>query len=752
MSPPPVSAEEDVDSTAELPTLDVAASAAARPAKHDGGDDHHTRTDTWVLPQPAVVGGEQLREFEAQQQTLLATVQSLTEELRESRELLRGKDERLRQVEQVRDETQAAHAAAATRLASLSAELEAQRRGDASAAASTTVADAGASERLATLGAQLEQQRSEASRQAEQLEQATGTHAAAEQRLSALQVELEQRQVVVTQLTAQAEELAQAHAQAELRVTALGAELQSERAAGAQRAEQLQQSVRTQADDARRAQETAAQLAQLRAEHTAAQERGAQLQRELADQSRASQARQSQQLELHQAEAARGRAHAEQALRQLHEERNRSAGYLESLSSLEARRCMVEQLVIDMDQSGSSLESELLGVRRELSAREARMGELASELSERDTRLARLEQQLSTFKETLAQRDTQLRDAHREGAGLQASVTRLQGELAQSGERLRALEDRSEQQRANDAQQQDELRRLRTESRELRSALESARAGAASASSQASSQDSALSQAQSALHAERERATQLESELATVRGEMEDWGGVLRTAQNHLSAVAEAEARTRRLEAELAQQREAARGLQAQADGHAARVLELQSDLQSAAGNLSRLEQEARQRSARLEELEQAQQLWRGAAAEMRHASTDTANTPALREAARALAADPDATEVAPALDGEIRVLIHGEGEHEIVHVLGRKTSIGRTPDNDLQLDTKFVSRHHAVILVGPTHTIIEDLNSTNGVVVNGRKVTRHTLQEGDTVAIGRAQYRFAIRRSSDKR
>ena len=84
--------------------------------------------------------------------------------------------------------------------------------------------------------------------------------------------------------------------------------------------------------------------------------------------------------------------------------------------------------------------------------------------------------------------------------------------------------------------------------------------------------------------------------------------------------------------------------------------------------------------------------------------------------------------------------------------MLGRKTSIGRTPDNDLQIDAKFVSRHHAVILVGPAHTIIEDLNSTNGVLVNGRRITRHTLRDGDQIAIGRTHYRFALRRGAERR
>ena len=98
------------------------------------------------------------------------------------------------------------------------------------------------------------------------------------------------------------------------------------------------------------------------------------------------------------------------------------------------------------------------------------------------------------------------------------------------------------------------------------------------------------------------------------------------------------------------------------------------------------------------------------------------------------------------------RLLIHSEDGREIVHVLGRKTSIGRTPDNDLQLDAKYISRHHAVILVGPVNAVIEDLNSTNGVQVNGRRVTRQTLRDGDQIAIGRVHYRFVVRKSADKR
>jgi pSer/pThr/pTyr-binding forkhead associated (FHA) protein len=50
------------------------------------------------------------------------------------------------------------------------------------------------------------------------------------------------------------------------------------------------------------------------------------------------------------------------------------------------------------------------------------------------------------------------------------------------------------------------------------------------------------------------------------------------------------------------------------------------------------------------------------------------------------------------------------------------------------------------VLLAGPVHTSIEDLNSTNGVFVNGKRVSRHTLKDGDRVTVGRTQFRYTVR------
>src|SRR5262249_24395870 len=168
--------------------------------------------------------------------------------------------------------------------------------------------------------------------------------------------------------------------------------------------------------------------------------------------------------------------------------------------------------------------------------------------------------------------------------------------------------------------------------------------------------------------------------------------------------------------------------------------------LHTAEEAVHRLEAETRNRGARVTEFERAAPEWRDSGGEERVAATDT--HPALRESRPQV----DEAGADPVPDGATRLPVPIEDRREIVHVLGRKTSIGRTPDNDLQLDAKYISRHHAVILVGPVNAVIEDLNSTNGVQVNGRRITRQTLRDGDHIAIGRVHYRFVVRKAAEKR
>jgi len=91
-------------------------------------------------------------------------------------------------------------------------------------------------------------------------------------------------------------------------------------------------------------------------------------------------------------------------------------------------------------------------------------------------------------------------------------------------------------------------------------------------------------------------------------------------------------------------------------------------------------------------------------------------------------------------------VRLDGAGGAVATHVLARRTRIGRAPGCELHIDSTSVSRQHALVLVGPRDCVIEDLNSTNGVIVNGRRVTRQVLCDGDTLAIGEVVFRYVAR------
>lgn len=92
--------------------------------------------------------------------------------------------------------------------------------------------------------------------------------------------------------------------------------------------------------------------------------------------------------------------------------------------------------------------------------------------------------------------------------------------------------------------------------------------------------------------------------------------------------------------------------------------------------------------------------------------------------------------------------LVRIDGDQAFRHALTRRTRIGRAASCELQIESSSVSRQHALILMGRREVIIEDLNSTNGVMVNGRRISRQMLNDGDLVMIGDIKFRLAVKQS----
>ena len=71
------------------------------------------------------------------------------------------------------------------------------------------------------------------------------------------------------------------------------------------------------------------------------------------------------------------------------------------------------------------------------------------------------------------------------------------------------------------------------------------------------------------------------------------------------------------------------------------------------------------------------------------------------------------------------------------------RLTIGRRPLNDIQIDNLAISGEHATIVTILNDSFLEDLNSTNGTLVNGQPVQKHVLKNNDVIELGKYKLKF---------
>ena len=87
-------------------------------------------------------------------------------------------------------------------------------------------------------------------------------------------------------------------------------------------------------------------------------------------------------------------------------------------------------------------------------------------------------------------------------------------------------------------------------------------------------------------------------------------------------------------------------------------------------------------------------------------------------------------------------VSLHGTTLHELKLEKSRLI-IGRSEYNDIPLDSKFISRHHAMLVRHGNATFLMDLNSTNGTFVNSKRVSNYVLMHDDVITLGHHRIKF---------
>jgi predicted component of type VI protein secretion system len=73
------------------------------------------------------------------------------------------------------------------------------------------------------------------------------------------------------------------------------------------------------------------------------------------------------------------------------------------------------------------------------------------------------------------------------------------------------------------------------------------------------------------------------------------------------------------------------------------------------------------------------------------------------------------------------------------------RLTIGRRPQNDIQIENLAVSGEHACIVTILNDSFLEDLGSTNGTLVNGNPIKKHILQNNDVIEIGKYRMKYVV-------
>jgi two-component system, cell cycle response regulator len=103
--------------------------------------------------------------------------------------------------------------------------------------------------------------------------------------------------------------------------------------------------------------------------------------------------------------------------------------------------------------------------------------------------------------------------------------------------------------------------------------------------------------------------------------------------------------------------------------------------------------------------------------------------------------------------DRALLVRTDAQNAGQVLKLDGPRYGLGRHPDNQACIDDDGISRYHARITVDADKYWVEDLGSSNGTYINGRRVTSCELNNGDTLNLGpRVSFRFSSATAHEER
>jgi chromosome segregation ATPase len=483
--------------------------------------------------------------------------------------------------------------------------------------------------------------------------------------------------------------------------------------------------------------------------------------------------------------------------RELNQAKTQSVSYLEQLRSREWRRGFDQNLFRELDAKIGAVQDDRGVLQSERDQLRQRVSDLESKLAARDEAIAKLQAAAADDETLRAKHEIKLRQVEDARTELMYKITeldgvrnRLQGEVAARDAKIAELKavavddgllrinQEVKLRHADDARAEfmrqitaleEERSRLNGDLAARDETIANLNAAAAAGESARAQHELVLQQVERACADLTTQVAGLDKERGRLLGEL-----ALRDAAV-AEAKAEAESAAERSSEQLASSREQhaalaeqIHALQSELEKRDEEMAALAAQLQEARGPLEPIEAEVKRlteelgtRAQSLEQLSEENRTLRAALERARGAleereflirrlersESNNANVLGRIQTSIERLGSPSGAAGAAAVPVECAAeLIRIDGQHSTSHVLARRTRIGRATGCEMQIDSSSVSRHHALVLMSSRDVIIEDLNSTNGVLVNGRKVSRQLLNDGDVLTIGEAQFRLSVK------
>jgi chromosome segregation ATPase len=456
--------------------------------------------------------------------------------------------------------------------------------------------------------------------------------------------------------------------------------------------------------------------------------------------------------------------------------------------ALEARERHAQQTIEEQKRSQTELtrrsQQEALDRERLVAEVKALQAQLANCLESLHSR----ESYRVIYESGLRELDAALAAATARTAAQESRANQLEGERQALERQLQdALRERQEARHSHDAQisqraaERDAGERQRSE---LESRLAEMTAKHGDAATQLLKLESALTTARQRAEADAaasstaaERVRELESEIASRKIEMNearvesernrellaDLTAALVKSQTMLSdqsrVLEEREAASNTLAASHAEQTAIVAKLRREVEELATRLATPEAERRALEERLATLTQEIAERDSRLTRLESMNSELRASVGRLntslaeREAELQRATQIASMNAYALGRVQSSIDELGRTLttreDGssqtQVSVLTRVDNGQNHSVVLRGRTTIGRDRDNDLPLAMRSVSRHHAVLIPAFRTAFVQDLRSTNGVLVNQRRVRCARLEHGDMISFGEAQFRYTV-------